>query len=792
MSGADESNELVITPLGSRPRGRPVLHHAEIQRQTGGAGLAGIHPGLRSNESLPFIDNIEHEKVDVLLAIYRWLLCDFVKVSNNSSEAALYADQDIQSSMERIETIDFHQELEVNGIKFTAYHAGHVLGAAMFLIEIAGVRILYTGDFSRQEDRHLMSAELPPCRPDVLITESTYGTHIHDRREEREARFVGLVHDIVARRRSVPDTGVRSGPSPGAHAHPRRILEPAPRAAPHPIYYASQLAKKCMAVYQTYISRYERISHISNLRNVDIYVDSGPCVIMASPGMMQNGPVSRTIRELCTDKRNGVIIAGYCVEGTLAKQILSHPQEVTTMSGQTLPLKCSVDYVSFSAHTDYQQTSEFIRDLRPAHIVLVHGEQNEMLRLRSALLRQYEDEPDYRLDIFTPKNCESVSLHFRGEKTAKVPLLRASLCPGILMKKNFSYHLVHETDLPTYTDLATSEVTQRMAVHFSMPPSLLYFHLAVVAGSVETVRQKGDCHVYRVFQCVTVTWEPRQVLIEVGQSNPVSDMFADAVQTVILKAELEGMPWQSVPAPARQDSTAFRTALLETLSEMFGPDSVQGRPDPRKSGLTFQLVVRNRQVEVDTGRLTATCEEDAPLQQLVRTVINRLRQVLMPPLLEKLKKLGSRDGAEGTSMTFDINEPVIVNVYDMVYNREYTYGGAPVGKPPAYSPSRRRTPKSLARNFKLKTSIPLGCTHLSQEEIDEVMVNLGQKFTGKDYHLTRQNCNHFSNNMLAIICNSSLPKWVNRLGHGQHYCVPFIERAIPRSGCDRRTAPSSM
>ena len=31
----------------------------------------------------------------------------------------------------------------------------------MFMIEIAGVRVLYTGDFSREEDRHLMAAELP-------------------------------------------------------------------------------------------------------------------------------------------------------------------------------------------------------------------------------------------------------------------------------------------------------------------------------------------------------------------------------------------------------------------------------------------------------------------------------------------------------------------------------------------------------------------------------------------------------------------------------------------------------
>ena len=48
---------------------------------------------------------------------------------------------------------------------------------------------------------------------------------------------------------------------------------------------------------------------------------------------------------------------------------MTEPDEITTMSGQKLPLKMSVDYISFSAHTDYQQTSEFIRALKPPHVV---------------------------------------------------------------------------------------------------------------------------------------------------------------------------------------------------------------------------------------------------------------------------------------------------------------------------------------------------------------------------------------------------------------------------------------
>ena len=63
----------------------------------------------------------------------------------------------------------------------------------MFSIEIDGIRVLYTGDYSMEEDRHLMCAEVPPGGPpDVLIVESTFGVVTLPAREEREARFTGM------------------------------------------------------------------------------------------------------------------------------------------------------------------------------------------------------------------------------------------------------------------------------------------------------------------------------------------------------------------------------------------------------------------------------------------------------------------------------------------------------------------------------------------------------------------------------------------------------------------------
>ncbi|XP_071489240.1 cleavage and polyadenylation specificity factor subunit 3-like [Diadema antillarum] len=409
----EESDRLIVRPLGA---GQEVGRSCIMLEFKGKKIMldCGIHPGRDGMDSLPYFDLIDPEEVDLLLvshfhldhcgglpyflktttfrgrvfmthatkAIYRWNLSDYVKVSNISAERMLYTDADLQASMDRIETVNFHQEVDVNGIRFSCYHAGHVLGACMFLIEIAGVKILYTGDFSRQEDRHLMQAEIPNIKPDILITESTYGTHIHEKREEREARFTATVHDIVNRggRCLIPVFAL------GRAQELLLILDEYwsnhPELHDIPIYYASSLAKKCMAVYQTYIDamnekirRQINISnpfvfkHISNLRGMDHFDDVGPSVVMASPGMMQSG-LSRELFEMwCNDRRNGLIIAGYSVEGTMAKHVMSSPEEITSLSGQKLPLKMSVDYISFSAHTDYEQTSEFIRALKPPQIV---------------------------------------------------------------------------------------------------------------------------------------------------------------------------------------------------------------------------------------------------------------------------------------------------------------------------------------------------------------------------------------------------------------------------------------
>ena len=280
--------------------------------------------------------------------------------------------------------------------------------------------------------------------------------------------------------------------------------------------------------------------HISNLKSIGHFDDVGPCVMMASPGMLQSG-LSRELLELwCPDKRNGLIIPGYVVEGTLAKTVLSQPDEITSMSGSKLPLKLSVEYISFSAHVDYQQNSAFIQEVASPNLILVHGDANEMGRLRSALEDRYI-EKEVALKIYTPKNCQTVELYFRGEKMAKTlgslaanEPVHDQILEGILVSRDFQFNIISPAEISEYTHdhLFLSSLKNVQEISCNVQFSLIKYHLECMYGSIEIINQ-GQI---KVFGVVDVWFNEGKLGIE-WEGNSVNDMIADSVLAVVLQAE---------------------------------------------------------------------------------------------------------------------------------------------------------------------------------------------------------------------------------------------------------------
>ena len=354
-------------------------------------------------------------------AIYKWLIQDNVRVSNTASSSdqrtTLYTEHDHLSTLPLIETIDFNTTHTINSIRITPFPAGHVLGAAMFLVSIAGLNILFTGDYSREEDRHLIPAEVPKgIKIDVLITESTFGISSNPPRLEREAALMKSITGVLNRGGRVLMPVFALGRAQELLLILDEYWETHPELQKIPIYYIGNMARRCMVVYQTYIGAMndnikrlfrQRMAEaeasgdksisagpwdfrfVRSLRSLERFDDLGGCVMLASPGMLQTGTSRELLERWAPNERNGVVMTGYSVEGTMAKHLLNEPEQIPAVMSRTaagvarrgvtsgndeeqkvmIQRRCTVDEISFAAHVDGVENRNFIEEVAAPVVV---------------------------------------------------------------------------------------------------------------------------------------------------------------------------------------------------------------------------------------------------------------------------------------------------------------------------------------------------------------------------------------------------------------------------------------
>ncbi|KAL7410339.1 beta-lactamase-like protein [Mrakia frigida] len=690
---------------------------------------AGVDPGAHGLPSLPFVDELDWSSVDVLLVthahldhagglayimektnfrdgpgkvymthatkgIYRYIMQDFIRVRSrsNTNDDALFTESDVLNSLTAIQTVDYHQSIHLpGGIRFTPYHAGHILGAAQFMIEVAGLKVLYTGDISREIDRHLVPAEVPLERPDVMIGESTFGTMALEGRKEKEERFLNEVQKIVRRGgRCLLPVFVA-----GSAVEILLILDEFwsnnPDLHSIPIYYGSHLARQCMEVYKSYIhsmnssirttfSRHEnpfQFKHISHLRDVQRWKDDGPCVMLASPGLMHAGPSRVLLEKWAPESKNGLILTGYSTNGSMARHITDKTglDDIEGMNGQKIPLRMSIETVSFAQHVDGTQNTEFIEQIGAAHVVLVHGERHQMANLRQQLEKNAKfAERDVK--VHSPRNTERLDIVLRTEHMAQAigtlaakPPSASQIVSGLLVSKDFSYTLLDSADLRDFTGLETSTIIQRQKVALDVGWELVKWHLEGMFGAVVEGVDANEKPVLRVMSTLDLKLTGERELTLEWVASSSSDMIADAALTLVLgidqsKASVKMTSKRhrhshnhshdhSSPSDSTSPPSLDPSRLLPFLTAHFGSaelveriplveakveDAIleESNDDEILDGEALQprqiilVVVDEKEVEIDLLKMTTTCSVDPSLGRKVHSVLGMAIATITP------------------------------------------------------------------------------------------------------------------------------------------------------------------
>lgn len=93
------------------------------------------------------------------------------------------------------QVLDYGKAININNSQITLYPAGHILGSAQILVEAAGRRLLYTGDFRTRSSRTTEDFEMVEC--DTLIMETTFGLphYLFPPRAEIEDQLIRILED---------------------------------------------------------------------------------------------------------------------------------------------------------------------------------------------------------------------------------------------------------------------------------------------------------------------------------------------------------------------------------------------------------------------------------------------------------------------------------------------------------------------------------------------------------------------------------------------------------------------
>jgi len=341
-------------------------------------------------------------------AVLPLLLEDSQKIlSMKNKDSKIYSLENIKNCLNKVTPIDLNETIEIEeGFSITPYYAGHVIGAAMFYVKVGNYSFVYTGDYSTTPDQHLGTAWIDSLKPDLMITESTYGSVIRDCRKSREREFLHSIQACIDRggKALIPIAAI------GRAQEICLIIDSywERLGLDVPIYFAGGMTEKANEIYRRFINYtnesvrkkiYER--NVFEFNHIKPYFRGceldGPCVIFSSPGMLHSGHSLRIFQSICSDSKNLVILPGYCVRGTLGDKVLNGSKR-EKIQGEDVDIELEIKNIAFSAHADTLGIMKIIDQCKPRNIMLVHGEKTRMNALK------FNISQEFKIPVYTPAN----------------------------------------------------------------------------------------------------------------------------------------------------------------------------------------------------------------------------------------------------------------------------------------------------------------------------------------------------------------------------------------------------
>lgn len=360
------------------------------------------------------------------------LQLDFIQICEKEGSPLPYSKRDVKQTVLHTIPLSWGKVTDIApDIKLTLHNSGHILGSSMVHLHFGkgDYNFVYTGDFKFQKTRLLEKAAVKFPRVESLLIESTYGGP-QDRipsRQESEKELKQILNSTLKRGGKVLIPVLAVGRAQELLIVLEEyinkgfidkvpifidglISEATAIHTANPDFLSSDLREKILHQGKNpFLSDYfETVSAQEERLNI---IKGGPCIILATSGMLIGGPSVQYLRELANDPKNTLIFVSYQVNGTLGSRLIKGFREFTYVDakGRTQLVKINLKVFTlegFSGHSSRSQISQFLRRIqpRPKSIITNHGEASKCVSLSTMIHKKL------RKQTKAPSNLETVLL----------------------------------------------------------------------------------------------------------------------------------------------------------------------------------------------------------------------------------------------------------------------------------------------------------------------------------------------------------------------------------------------
>lgn len=325
------------------------------------------------------------------------------KEAKSDNKEIFYTEKDIARALSLWEVKDYHEEIDVGGVKVRLLNAGHILGSAMFEVVAGGKNILFSGDLGNTTNPLLPLSDEPEGVT-YLVLESTYGDRIHEDALRRKTKFERVIENTVSRGGTLLIPAFSLERTQELLFELNSLVERGRIPKAH-IFIDSPLAIKATEIYKKHSNFFSkearsimrsgddlfRFPNLSFTKSTEesraINTVKGAKIIIAGAGMMQGGRILHHARRYLQDHKNSILFIGYQSARSLGRRILEGQRSVKIF-GDSVDVLAEVYAIGgYSAHADYEKLMRFVDKTRTTvkHVFLVQGEPRSALFLAQRL-----------------------------------------------------------------------------------------------------------------------------------------------------------------------------------------------------------------------------------------------------------------------------------------------------------------------------------------------------------------------------------------------------------------------